>query len=198
MGKLITFEGVDGSGKTSLVNETAKKLKAHGYSVIVMQEPGTTDMGQEIRKLLKSDLERSKMSEILLFQASRSDMVERVLKPALDKYDYVLLDRYIDSTLAYQGYGNGADIQLLNQLNDLAVNGCYPDIIILVDVPLEIALSRGRKRGDADKFDKDLEFATKVYNGYQDLLQKTERMVAVPNDYLDLAVEDVFGILTNA
>ena len=197
MGKLITFEGIDGAGKTSLIEATAKKLEVNGYTVRVLQEPGTTDMGKEIRKLVKSDLERSKLSEILLFQASRSDMVERELKPALDKYDYVLLDRYIDSTIAYQGYGNQFNLDVLNDLNRLATNGCLPYKTLLIDVDLETARYRARKRGEKDKFDKDLEFAQRVYNGYQKLSKELERIVVIPNDSFDLALEDIYYQIIN-
>ena len=197
MGKLITFEGIDGAGKTSLIEATAKKLEVNGYTVRVLQEPGTTDMGKEIRKLVKSDLERSKLSEILLFQASRSDMVERELKPALDKYDYVLLDRYIDSTIAYQGYGNQFDLDVLNDLNRLATNGCLPYKTLLIDVDLEMARERARKRGEKDKFDKDLEFAHRVYEGYQELSKELDRMIVIPNDSFDLALEDIYYQITN-
>ena len=197
MGKLITFEGIDGAGKTSLIEATAKKLEVNGYTVRVLQEPGTTDMGKEIRKLVKSDLERSKLSEILLFQASRSDMVERELKPALEKYDYMLLDRYIDSTIAYQGYGNQFNLDILNDLNRLATNGCLPYKTLLIDVDLETARDRARKRGEKDKFDKDLEFAQRVYNGYQKLSKELERIVVIPNDSFDLALEDIYYQITN-
>lgn len=197
MGKLITFEGIDGAGKTSLIEATAKKLEVNGYTVRVLQEPGTTDMGKEIRKLVKSDLERSKLSEILLFQASRSDMVERELKPALEKYDYVLLDRYIDSTIAYQGYGNQFNLDVLNDLNRLATNGCLPYKTLLIDVDLEMARERARKRGEKDKFDKDLEFAHRVYEGYQELSKELDRMIVIPNDSFDLALEDIYYQILN-
>ena len=184
-GKLITFEGIDGSGKSTLIQLVADELRKQGKLVRVLQEPGTTEMGLQIRKLIKSDIKRSKLSEILLFEASRADMVENVVKPLLFNHDYILLDRYIDSTLAYQGYGNHNDMETLHLLNNIAIQGYAADASFLIDVSLEEAARRRAMRPeDIDKFDIDNTFANDVYNGYQELAQ-SGRLIKVKNDNIE-------------
>ena len=163
MSKLISFEGVDGVGKSTVIQKTATDLTSLGYSVIVLREPGTTDLGLKLRELIKSDTPRSELAEVLLFMASRADMVTNVVTRALKAYDIVLLDRYIDSTIAYQGYGNGVDINLLNELNRMVINNKLPDKTIYIDAPMDIVAERIRLRGDDPvKFDTDEQFAKRV------------------------------------
>lgn len=196
--KLISFEGIDGSGKSTLLKLSAEKLKELGYKVLTVQEPGTTDMGLQIRSLIKSDINRSPLSEVMLFMASRADMVENVIRPALEQYDFVLMDRFIDSTIAYQGYGNGNDIEMLKTLNSVATGNLIPDKTIYVHVPLNTAQARAHARGDiTDKFDIDLAFAKRVYDGYAELITDSRFIVVENTKTLEKALETCVKHLTN-
>lgn len=164
----IAFEGIDGSGKSSLVDALAAYLRSNGKSVLVNREPGTTPLGQGIRKLLKSDVDASRLSELMLQEASRADIVEKCIRPNLQRFDYIINDRYIESTCAYQGAGNGTAMETIHTLNDIATGGLTPDFSFLVDVPLELAQKRLHLRGASpDYFDSHQDFAKRVYDYYQ-------------------------------
>lgn len=199
MSKLISFEGVDGVGKSTVIQKTATDLTSLGYSVIVLREPGTTNLGLKLRELIKSDTPRSELAEVLLFMASRADMVTNVVTRALKAYDIVLLDRYIDSTIAYQGYGNGVDINLLNELNRMVINNKLPDKTIYIEAPMDVVAERIRLRGDdPDKFDTDKQFAKRVYDGYQEILKsEPDRFGKVVNDDLEDCVQECVTIIQN-
>ena len=170
MGKIISFEGVDGVGKTTVINTLKEELIKQDKSVLVIQEPGTTEFGQEIRELIKKPTNRSQLADVLLFIAARADMVQKVLKPASKIYDYILIDRYIDSTIAYQGYGNGNDISLLDYLNRAVINNILPNKTILLTIPLDVAEDRRKKRGEASDKYEDAEFLKRVEEGYEKLV----------------------------
>ncbi len=186
---LLSFEGIDGSGKTTIINHLVEKLKQQSLSVKVLQEPGTSKMGQQIRKVLKTSTPRTSLSELLLYEASRADMVETVLIPALKKYDVVILDRYIDSTIAYQGYGNKNDIELIEALNNIATKCITPDISFFIDVNVDEAKRRRLNRNEShnDMLDTDDQYANDVYNGYK----KLKRLVPIKNDDLYTAVQNI-------
>ncbi len=186
---LLSFEGIDGSGKTTIINHVVEKLKQQSLSVKVLQEPGTSKMGQQIRKLLKTSIPRTSLSELLLYEASRADMVETVLVPSLKKYDVVILDRYIDSTIAYQGYGNKNDIELIDMLNKIATNGITPDISFFIDVNVDEAKQRRLNRNEShnDMLDTNDQYANDVYKGYK----KLNHLVSIQNDNLYTAVQNV-------
>lgn len=199
--KLISFEGIDGSGKTTVISFVQKELVAKGYKVKVLQEPGTTPMGLKIRALLKSDVPRSKMSEVMLYEASRADMVKTVVKPAMLDYDYVLLDRYVDSTIAYQGYGNQNnidDIKILNALATKTLHQFNPAIRFLIDVDLKTAYERRSIRNHTenlkDQFDDDNDFAKRVYDGYHKLVS-TGDLIAIKNYQLDKTVNAILKLI---
>lgn len=196
--KLISFEGIDGAGKSTIIQNVSDKLNQLGLSTIILQEPGTTLMGVELRKLIKADIPRSALTEVLMFMASRADMVENVITPALKNYDVVLLDRYIDSTVVYQGYGNGIDLNLIQTLNRMAIGNNLPHKTILIDVDLETAEARRKIRPeDIDKFDQNKQFAKRVYDGYQKLVEENpDRIVAVKNDDVKTTVEEIVDIIT--
>ena len=183
MSKVISFEGVDGSGKTTIIQQVAENLKEKGLSVIVLQEPGTTEAGLKIRQLLKSGVEMSPVTELLLFMASRADMVHRIVEDYQKNYDIILLDRFVDSTVVYQGYGNGHDLFTIQYLNDLVTQGIKVDGTAFIDVDLEVAATRRDDRMVMDdKFDRDMTYAQKVYDGYQEwYLLNVDRMQAFDN-----------------
>lgn len=180
--KIISFEGIDGSGKSTILSEVANKLRADGYSVLVLQEPGYTELGLEIRKILKSSIKKSKSAELLLFLASRADLVENVIEPSRKEYDYILLDRYIDSTRAYQGYGNGHSLEFIELIMKEILHNQYPDKTYFIDVDLDIAEKRRRLRHEEiDKFDNDEEFAKRVYDGYKKIAKSNHYMIVNNN-----------------
>jgi dTMP kinase len=170
----ITLEGPEGSGKTSQMPRLASRLEKEGYSVLATREPGGTSIGDQIRGVL-FDLGNTDMhprSEILLFQASRAQLVEQLIRPALRKHKVVLCDRYADSTLAYQGYGHQVDLQQLSEIVHFATGGLKPDLTLFLDVDVEEGLKRRDSGGDWNRLDDyDPEFHRRVYAGYQKLIK---------------------------
>lgn len=195
-GKLITIEGIDGAGKSTVIKKLIELLQSYGYTAICHQEPGTTEMGLALRKLIKSDIPRSKLTEVLMFEASRADTTELILKKELNEYDYIIMDRYIDSTVAYQGYGNNNPIDIINILNNIAIGDIKPDKRILLDVDMDTAYHRRNNRNDAeiDKFDGNYEFAKRVYNGYQELVTNGN-LISVPNIEINLTLQKLLAII---
>jgi len=179
----ITLEGPEGSGKTSQIPWLAARLEEEGYAVVTTREPGGTPIGDQIRQVL-FDLDNKAMeprSEILLFQASRAQLVEQVIRPALAEGKVVLCDRYADSTLAYQGYGHQMDLEQLNTIVHFATGGLKPDLTLFLDVKVEQGLQRRDSGGDWNRLDDyDVEFHQRVYAGYQQLIDaEPERWVQV-------------------
>ncbi len=147
-GKFISFEGPEGGGKSTHVAALAEALRGEGKSVLVTREPGGTRLAELIRGLVREELEDPPVTraEVLLFLASRAQVVANVIKPALARGEWVLCDRFSDSTFAYQGYGRGIDVRLLRELNEFATEGLVPDLTILLDVPLEVSRARLAER----------------------------------------------------
>lgn len=178
----ITFEGPDGSGKTSQVVFLAELLRQEGYSLLVTREPGGTSIGDQIRAIL-SDLENIAMqprAEILLFQASRAQLVEEVVRPHLEQGSLVLCDRFADSTLAYQGYGHCVDLDQLRSLIRFATGGLKPDLTLLFDVEAETGLRRRAKGGDWNRLDAyEVAFHQRVRKGYLELAQEEPERWAI-------------------
>ena len=179
----ITLEGPEGSGKTSQLPRLADFLRQKGFDLITTREPGGTSIGDQIRKVL-FDLDNKGMnprSEILLFQASRAQLVDQVIRPALKSGKVVLCDRYADSTLAYQGYGHGVDMNTLREIVSFATGGLKPDLTIFLDISVEVGLKRRNKGGDWNRLDDyDKDFHQRVYSGYQRLIaEEPQRWVRV-------------------
>ena len=147
-GKFITFEGPEGGGKSTHVRELAEQLRAEGKTVLVTREPGGTPLAEKIRGLLREELDDPPVtrSEVLLFLAARAQVVSQVIRPALARGEWVICDRFADSTFAYQGYGRGIDVGLLKNFNDFATEGLVPDLTILLDVPPEVSSRRLAER----------------------------------------------------
>jgi dTMP kinase len=178
--RFITFEGGDGSGKTTQVKALVSHLIARGKSCIATREPGGTSLGRLIRHALLEvgDQPITSPAELFLYLADRAQHSDEVIRPALKQGKVVLCDRYTDSTLAYQGYGRGIDLGLLRRLNDFASRGIRPDLTLLFDCPAEIGLSRTARRqsqpaalrSPVDRFEKErIEFHEKVCNGFLEL-----------------------------
>jgi dTMP kinase len=170
----ITFEGPEGSGKTSQLADLAEYLTQKGFPVLTTREPGGTPIGDQIRAILSS-LDNTDMrprTEILLFQASRAQLVEQVIRPHLEEGGVVLSDRYADSTLAYQGYGYQADLGNLRAIIDFATGGLKPDITLLLDVDVKEGLRRRERDGGWNRLDAyEVAFHQRVRQGYIELVQ---------------------------
>ncbi|MBU7583011.1 MAG: dTMP kinase [Nostoc sp. TH1S01] len=173
-GKLIVFEGVEGCGKTTQMQLCCQWLESLGISVIVTREPGGTELGVHLRRLLlekSEDKPVADVTELLLYAADRAQHVEQELKPNLAAGKYILCDRYTDSTVAYQGYGRGLNMSLIEKLNNIATSGLTSDLTIWLDVDVEVGLSR--KRGDAAGLDRieqeTIAFHRRVQQGYSQL-----------------------------
>jgi len=174
----ITFEGVDGSGKTTQVRELVTFLRGHGHDAMKVREPGGTVIGDEIRRLLLEDFDNAELhprGELLLFCASRAQLVADVIQPHLESGGVVISDRYIDSTYAYQGYGHGINLKTLKQINTFATGGLIPDVTFFLDIAPDVALKRraagtlfGEEWNRLD--DKELDFHQRVYKGYSELM----------------------------
>ena len=198
MGKIISFEGLDGVGKSTILKQVQRKLEKDGYSVLVIREPGTTQLSEKIRKLVKSDVPRSSMSEILLFMAARADMINSVLSPNVKHTDVILLDRYIDSTLAYQGYGEGQDIEKIKQLNNMVVGVNQPNLTVYIDVPESEIESRMKTRVKKDRFEVDKQFIKRVRKGYNEIRKSDpDRVKTVTNLNVKEAVDKAYALIVD-
>lgn len=169
----ITLEGPEGSGKTSQIPRLAEVLRAAGHRVRTTREPGGTPIGDQIRQVLFNLANKGMQprSEILLFQASRAQLVEQVIRPALAAGEVVLCDRYADSTMAYQGYGHQLELAELAQLVRFATGGLKPDLTLFLDIGPQDGLRRRDAGGDWNRLDDyDLAFHERVYHGYKQLI----------------------------
>ena len=177
-GYFITFEGSEGCGKTTQIEALAKALEARGKTVFITREPGGTLIGEKIRNLLqdpshKNDI--SDMTELLLFSASRAELLASRIQPALDRGEIVICDRFYDSTYVYQGLGRAIDMNIVEQLNQITVGTLKPDLTILLDLDAKIGIQRAKARqsGELDRIENEsLAFFEAVRNGYLELAQK--------------------------
>ena len=168
MNKFITFEGIDGCGKTTQINLLSKYLYSKKQDNIIVREPGGTRISEKIREiLLDKGNNINSYTETLLFLSSRSQLVNEIIKKNIEENKFVLCDRFTDSTLAYQGYGRGLDIQLLNDLNDFATQNVAPDLTFVLDINLSESNKRINKRNIDRMEQSGEEFLNKVKIGYQ-------------------------------
>ena len=175
----ITFEGIEGSGKTSQIQSVQTRLKQRGYHVVATREPGSSDIGSQIRSILLNSRNKGldPMAELLLYMADRAQHLNKTVKPALSAGKIILCDRYYDATLAYQGYARGLDINLISQLHRLAFDDLKPDMTILLDLDAETGLARawrqidtGQRTGTETRFEEEaLAFHSRVRSGYLSL-----------------------------
>lgn len=195
----ITFEGVEGCGKTTQVKRFVRRLRRCGIPLITTLEPGGTKIGKNIRKILLDphNIDLSPLTELILYAADRAQHVEEVIKPALDDGKWVICDRFFDATVVYQGIARGQDMKLIHILNEKATQGIRPDITFLLDCPADMGLERALKRDERqshkgqDRFEREtLAFHRAVRRGYLDLARKNQdRFVvidaALPKDEVE-------------
>lgn len=214
-GWLITFEGLDGCGKTTQISRLASRLRQADYVVSVTSEPGGTTVGEQIRRILL-DVTNNNMvplTEVLLYFASRVQNLEECIRPALARGEVVIVDRFTDSTIAYQGYGRRLGPALIERLHELLCGGVQPDLTILLDLEPEVALARATHRNqhldDAGQRQlrmdlQPLEFYARVRAGYQELAKKYSwryRLIdaSQPPEHVEAAVwQAVRGMLEQA
>jgi len=178
----VTFEGSEGCGKSTQAKALWRRLLDAGIPAELTYEPGGTPLGDKLRRLLKQETDESlaPLSELMLFIVCRAELVDKVIRPGLEQGKVVVCDRFADSTLAYQGYGRGLDLKMIEHLNGLATGGIKPDLTILLDLPVGRGL--GRKSGDvADRFEsEDIAFHNKVRDGYLKLAtREPERWLVI-------------------
>lgn len=178
----ITFEGAEGSGKSTQARKLYQKLRRLSIPAVLVHEPGSTPLGEKLSRLLKrSSLGSiSATSELLLFNAARAQLVNNIIVPSLKDGSCVVCDRYTDSTLAYQGYGRGLKLQIVRTANDIATGGLKPDITILLNIPVRDGLAR-KKGTHIDRFEsEDVAFHERVRRGYLILARaETDRFFIV-------------------
>lgn len=174
MSLFITFEGPDGSGKTTQARMLAEYLESRGMQVLHTREPGGTPIGEQIREVILTTRNQSirDETEALLYSAARAQIVAEQIRPALAAGKIVVCDRYADSTMAYQGYGLGLDLQALRVITQFATGGLVPDLTFYVDVPVELGLAR-RHRGETNRLDlKDRVYHSRVREGFLKMAQE--------------------------
>ncbi|MGE5172272.1 MAG: dTMP kinase [Betaproteobacteria bacterium] len=180
-GAFITFEGIEGSGKSTQIVQLANYLSAHGRSVILTREPGGTAIGDQVRKILldPANAALDPRAELLLYAAGRAQHLAEVIRPALTAGKIVFCDRFSDATLAYQGYGRGLDLELIRSLDRIVTEGMRPDLTILLDIEAAAGLSRARKRNSRSgleaeaRFENEqLSFHERVRQGYLELAKQ--------------------------
>ncbi len=173
---MISFEGIEGSGKSTQCRYLISDLRRRGLKVEFLREPGSSYFGEKIREILLFGKGRlNNFCEMLLFIAARTQLVEEKIKKAFAKKDVIVLDRYIDATVAYQGYAGGQNIEMINLLNKHAASGAFPDLTILLDLPVKTGLSRCSGN---DRFEKrGISFHEKVRSGYLELARKNPQRI---------------------
>ena len=186
VGKLISFEGSEGSGKSTQITALAAALNEQGYDVVTVREPGGTEIGEQIRNIIVHNSKGDEMTpetELLLFAAARAQLVREVIAPALMRGAVVLSDRFLDSSTVYQGIARNRALGPVNHITPFAVGNVMPDLTVVLDVPTEVSLQRIRQRASdlPDRMEREnIDFYNKVREGYLLLAQQwPERVVVI-------------------
>lgn len=185
LGQFITFEGGEGVGKSTNIEFCKRLLTLHGHEVVVTREPGGTEIAEIIREQLLKKKHQERMSdvtELLLVFAARAQHIESFIKPALERGCWVLCDRFTDSTIAYQGFGRGLQLELIEQLKVIAQQGIQPNKTFLLDAPIDVGMSRARTRGPADRFEEEqLDFFNRVREGFLSIAKSSPERIEMIN-----------------
>jgi dTMP kinase len=192
-GYFITFEGSEGCGKTTQIEALAKAFNSMGKTVVITREPGGTLIGEKIRNLLQDPSYKNEISditELLLFCASRAELIASCIQPALDRGEIVICDRFYDSTYVYQGLGRAIDMDTVEKLNQITVGTLKPDLTILLDLDTKIGIQRAKNRqsGELDRIENEsLAFFEAVRNGYLEIAKKEPARFKVIDGELNVA-----------
>ena len=174
-GKLIVFEGPDGSGKTTILKNVNQKLTEQGYDIRVVREPGGTEISEKIREIIidNDNINMAAKTESLLFAASRAQLVEEKIRPGLEKGEIILCDRFVLSSLLYQGVGRGLGIDEVKKINDFATGDINPDLTIFFNIDYKTALIRKRANFSPDRLEnEEFDFHKKIFDAYLDIAEK--------------------------
>ncbi len=181
-GLFITFEGIEGTGKTTQIGMLADELRTAGREVVSLREPGGTALGNVVRGLLLAQEGPTfgDLTEAYLFATSRAELTQRVIRPALEAGRVVLCDRFVDSSVVYQGIARGLGSERVLAINDAAIDGCWPDLTLVLDLPAEDGLARARSRALFDRIEQEqLGFHQTVREGFLELVRGGQRRFAV-------------------
>lgn len=188
-GKFITIEGTDGSGKTTIIKYIEQYLIEKGYNVVITREPGGTEVSEKIRDILLNFNVDAK-TEALLFAASRREHILNKILPELEKGSIVLCDRFLDSSIAYQGYGRNLKIDDIIDINNYILENLMPDVTLYFDVDINLGISRTKKRDDNNRLDSEkIDFYTRIKEGYDNIAKNNSDRVITINANKNL--EDV-------
>jgi len=201
-GFFITFEGIEGSGKTTQINLLAEYLKNRGYDVLVSREPGGTPLGEKIRHLLL-DPQYDSMdyrTEILLYAADRAQHVKEKIKPALKKGKIVISDRFADSNLAYQAAGRGLDYEIVYQINDWVIDSTWPDLTFILDVDIKEGLKRARAQSfdaEGDRLEREVDdFHQRVRDAYLKMAEKDRFALVNAGESIENVQKNIENIIS--
>jgi len=203
MGKFITFEGVEGAGKSTQSKLLVEYLNANGIESVWTREPGGCEGAEEIRKLLVNGAVNKwdGITELLLMYAARRDHTEKKIKPLLKEGKVVVSDRYFDSTMAYQGYGYELDLNKIKQVQKIVLDDFEPDLTIILDLDVKEGLERTNKRGDKNRYeDMEIDFHNRVRNGFLNIANENHnrvKLINVENMSIDELQKNISAILTN-
>ncbi len=181
-GIFITFEGIDGSGKSTQANSLLRRVQENGYNAVLFREPGGTRISEQIRQILLSTKhsEMAVITEVMLYSAARAQLTEEMIIPGLKENDIVVCDRYFDSTIAYQGYGRGISLEFIDALIKEAAKRVWPNITFLVDVDVELAEKRSGTIGRLDRIEMEtVEFKDNVIRGFREIASNDRDRIVV-------------------
>lgn len=195
----ISFEGIDGSGKSTQISLLKERLESDGHKVISLREPGGTELSEKIRELLlHKEYELNSRTELLLFESARAYLTYTIIKPALESGYIVLTDRFYDSTIAYQGYGRGLDLEFINSCNNFAVEGTIPNITFYLKINLNTSNSR-RILDTKDRIENSgVEFYERVLNGFNKIAEsnKNRFFTIDAESNIDFIHNEIYDIVT--
>ena len=202
-GGFISLEGGEGSGKTTQINHLAEMLSGRGYDVITTREPGGVPEAESIRKLLvqRDGGHWNAMAEVLLLFAARSIHIEKLIKPALDAGKIIICDRFTDSTIAYQGYGRGLDIEKIREIEQISIGKFTPDLTFILDIDVKVGLARSNARLTAqnnteDRFERmDIDFHKKLREGFLEIARKNDDRCYIIN--AAQSIDNIFDEIKN-